>query len=95
MQFDRLKIESALLSKGFTKDQGPKHQIFIFKYKGKEIGIQVGIPRGSKYRTLQNGYLKIIQKQLYFDDKIQLKKFIKCPIEHKDYIQILRVKNKI
>lgn len=85
-------IENALCSKGFEKNN-THHRYFRLHHNGKKTGIKTKLSHGRKeYGDQLLGEMK---RQLCFDTNKQLSQFIDCSITQKDYIKILKKKEKI
>lgn len=86
------KLEKALCRKGFVKNE-THHKILRFYYQGKKTPVKTRLSHGIKeYNDSLLGQLK---KQLKLPDKQRLIDLIECPLDHKEYAEILKSNNEI
>jgi len=91
MQIDKHRIESSLRSKGFEEDSSGDHRHFHHIYNGKKTGISTKTSHGSELRTYDDILLSKMKRQLRLD-KQQLSDLLFCPMDGKQYNQILMKK---
>ncbi len=88
MQYDRRDIESALVSKGFVKEN-KHHKYFYHEYKGKRTGVYTYTSHGASYKSYNKTLLSFIKKQLKLDTNQQLSRLIECPMTQEEYNDFL------
>lgn len=88
---DRKDIESSLEQKGFTKKEGSKHRVYIFKNNGLNQAVSTIISRGSGYKVYGVELLSEISTQLNLTNK-QLLRLIDCPMNKVEYIENLKMR---
>lgn len=93
-QIDKVKIERALLKKGFVQDDA-HHHYFIHKFNGKETGVYTYTSMGSNYKTYGNELLSKMKKQLRLDTMQEVRNLLQCPMGAEEYNQKLKSKNLI
>jgi hypothetical protein len=85
------KIDSALTSKGFVKNEKKNHIFYFLYINGKKTQIRTKLSHGSK--EYNDNLLSAIRKQLKFDSIKQLEGFINCPISREEYVSMLMDKS--
>ncbi|MFV1980268.1 MAG: hypothetical protein ACC655_03875 [Rhodothermia bacterium] len=85
---DRKNIKKALLKKGFKQVPGD-HQRFKLIVDGHLAGISTMLSRGSGYKIYNDELLAKMSLQLKLS-KVDLRRFIDCPMTAKEYLQKLR-----
>lgn len=85
----RDKIEKSLSEKGFVKEEERDHRFWYFFYKGKKTRIRTKISTGSGYRDYRVNLLKRIKSQLFLDSLRELDELLRCPMDGKQYAEIM------
>ncbi|HIH97312.1 MAG TPA: type II toxin-antitoxin system HicA family toxin [Thermoplasmata archaeon] len=85
-------IAAALTKKGFREEpRRKKHDFYYFYENGKKTRIWTKLSHGvSEYN---DDLLTEMRKQLKFEKKKDLEKFIDCPFKKEDYLEMLREKS--
>jgi hypothetical protein len=86
-------IKAALLKKGFQPPPKAKkrdHDYFFFYYNGKKTNIFTKVSRGE--RDIHDQNCSNMAKQMRLTNP-QFKEFVQCPLELKDYLQLLIKQN--
>ena len=91
MQVDRSRIESALATKGFVRED-THHRYFYHEHKGKRTGVYTYTSHGSKYKTYPDALLRSMRNQLRLDTTAQLADLVNCPMSQYAYNEHLRGK---
>lgn len=86
----RKAIKSALQKKGFTLETCQHHDRYKYYIDGKFTGVHTHISRGSGYKDYSDSLLGRMKKQLKLNSKEELLDLIDCPMEEKDYRNVLR-----
>ncbi len=92
MQLKRQKIEKALARKGFVKED-THHRYFRLVIEGKDTGVYTFTSRGTEYQTYQEPLLRRMKDQLKLDSLNQLRDLIDCPMDAKQYVELLNQKD--
>lgn len=85
------KIDSALISKGFVKNEKKKHIFYFLYIDGKKTQIRTKLSHGSN--EYNDSLLSAIRKQLKFNNKEELEEFIECTKSLEQYIKRLESKS--
>jgi len=89
------EINDALLSKGFEKRQGSKHELYIYVFEEKKTAIGTKLSRGSMNMDINDNLLYgFIKMQLKVTNR-QLDDLIDCPMSAQDYEKHLRMRGLI
>jgi hypothetical protein len=81
-------VKAALLKKGFKDADKPKpdHDFYVFWHNGKKTNIITKISHGE--REIHDPNCSNMAKQIKLTTP-QFREFVACPLELKDYLQIL------
>lgn len=91
MQRDKEKVEKALLSKGFRKDN-THHRTFIYWTKAnKKTTVRTKTSHGSKSKVLGDDLLKKMADQCQLD-KSEFVELVDCSIDQTGYEKRLKEK---
>jgi len=85
----RRKIINTLTGKGFQEIKDSDHHKLIFFIDGKKVGLSTKISRGTKYRDVPEGLLKMMKRQVKLNDLDQFLQLIDCPMSESDYKDFL------
>lgn len=85
------KIESSLLSKGFSKEN-THHEMYWYFYNGKKTSIRTRLSHG--YKEYSDNLLGLIARQLHLK-KSELEDLIDCPLTKEQYEALLLKDGKI
>ena len=85
----RSTIEKSLSEKGFVKEEGRDHRFWYFLYKGKKTKIRTKISTGTGYRDYEINLLKRMKSQLFLDSPRQLDDLLRCPMDGKQYAELM------
>lgn len=91
MSIDRRDLASALGKKGFASDGSEKnkdHDFFYFVVDGRKSQVYTKLSRGTDYKTLGNGIVAKIAKQMRLSKK-ELHTFVECSLTKEGYAQKL------
>lgn len=89
MPLDRADIEAALTKKGFTERPDGDHRYYRLFVDGKYTGILTKTSRGSKYKTLSDGLVAAMAKQLGLTNK-QFRELVECTMSGDAYLATVR-----
>ena len=84
-------IKATLAKKGFVPEQRD-HSYFFLHVDGRKSSVRTKISHGSK--EYGDNLLSLIARQLYLSIK-QLNDFLDCPLDYREYIKILKEKQKL
>lgn len=85
------KIESALLKKGFRRDDS--HHVYFWLFIGdKKTSVKTWVSHG--HSDCGNRLISWMSKQLSIS-KEQFVALVSCPLKHEEYVEILRKQNRI
>jgi hypothetical protein len=87
-------IATALSKKWFGSEEGKRHTLFFLTIGGKQYPVRTFLSRGSGYKDYNDTLLSQVRKQLCFDTKDQLLRFIDCDMGPQEYVDLL-VKKRI
>lgn len=90
-QRERREIQKALCNKGFI-EQNNDHYFYTLEYNGKKSAIFTKISKGSDYKTINQGLLSLMSKQLKLT-KHEFLELIDCQMDYINYIKILKEKD--
>lgn len=90
---DRDHIRTGLLKKGFVEGGGD-HDFYHLIVDGKRRNVFTKLSRASKYKTLSDHLVAAISKQLGLTKK-ELGQFLDCPLEFREYVNMLRDRKRI
>ena len=82
-------IERSLAEKRFEKEEGRDHRFWYFFYKGRKTAIRTKISTGTHYKDYQIVLLKMIRRQLSLDSLGQLDDLLRCPMNGKEYAELM------
>ena len=85
----RSKIEKSLSEKGFVREEGRDHRFWYFLYKGKKTRIRTKISTGTGYSDYEINLLKMMKSQFYLDSLRQLDDLLRCPMDGKQYTELM------
>lgn len=88
-------IASALSKKWFGSEEGARHTIFFLIVEGRQYPVRTFLSRGSGYKDYDDSLLSLIRKQLHFDTKTQLLRFVDCSMGPEEYVALLVKKGTI
>lgn len=89
MKVSRAEIRKNLPQKGFKKNKSGHHIYFHHEYNGIETGIKTYISHSAKQRDIADDLLSSMRKQLRLDSMKEIVALIKCPMDKKEYEEIL------
>lgn len=95
MPIKRRDAQSTLLKKGFKHEKNRDHDYFFFYYEGRKTIAHTHFSRGSRSEDIDGSLLTAMMKQLQLDKSQQVRDLFLCPLEHKQYIELLMQKNVI
>ncbi len=81
--------ERSLAQKGFEKEDGRDHRFWYFFYQGKRTAIRMKISTGTGYKDYPISLLKWMKGQLYLDSLGQLDDLLRCPMDGKEYAELM------
>ena len=82
-------IAAALSKKWFGSEEGRRHTLFFLTVRGKQYPVRTFLSRGSGYKDYDDTLLSQVRKQLCFDTKDQLLRFIDCNMGPEEYVELL------
>jgi hypothetical protein len=99
----RNTIEASLSQKGFRRqdqtglpaNRNADHRFYYLYIDEKRSHIRTKISTGSGYKDYGIDLLKKMKMQLKFESISQLVSFLRCPLGHSEYIEILRRNNEV
>lgn len=89
-QRDRKNIKKALCAKGFIEENND-HYFYTFVYRNKITPIFTKLSKGSDYKTIRQGLLSLMSKQLKLSNK-EFLDFIDCNLTLDKYIEIMKTR---
>jgi len=84
----RRKIDSALISKGFERNEGSKHILYSMEIEGK-IAVVTRMSRGSSHHEIGKKILSKMAKQLHISNQ-QFLEYIECKYTYKEYYSYVK-----
>jgi hypothetical protein len=87
-------VESSLSKKGFAEQPGRDHRYFRLLYDGKDTGIYTKTSRGTGYKSLGDGLVSSMAKQL----KLRTGEFVRlvdCSMTEAEYLALLAEKGEL
>jgi predicted RNA binding protein YcfA (HicA-like mRNA interferase family) len=90
---ERDDIESSLLKKGFTAEEGD-HRFFKLVAAGKYTGIYTKTSRGKKYKTLSSELVSKMASQLELTTK-EFVSLVDCSLSGEEYLRLLEERDKL
>ena len=92
MPLEREKIRSALEKKGFKKDEKNRdHDYYFLQVAGKKSSVFTKLSRGSNYKTIGDGLVAKIAKQIFLT-RSQFEKYVSCSMSREDYLEAVRAR---
>jgi predicted RNA binding protein YcfA (HicA-like mRNA interferase family) len=91
MPLSRRKVEKALKKKGFKMEDDRDHRFYFLDKPVPKKSIFTKISTGTDYKTLGNGLVGKIARQIKLS-KDDFLKYVDCSISLKDYYKILKSK---
>jgi len=91
MQIPKRDIEKSLKKKGFIQEYGD-HNCFYHEYKGKRTGAYAKVSYGTKYKDYGIQLIRLLKRQLLLNSIEETKRLLKCPMNAKEYIILLKKK---
>lgn len=89
MPIERADVESALLSKGFRREQKRRdHDFFFLVAEGRTKPVFTKLSRGTAYATLGDKLVGLISKQLHLTRQ-EFTLLVECPMTASDYLLTL------
>jgi hypothetical protein len=89
MQIERDDVEAALERKGFVRKDDKDHRKFHFWTSDRrKTAIWTKTSRGTDYKTLQDGLIAMMAKQMKLTKK-EFGDFVACDIERGRYEELL------
>ena len=93
MPIKKREAENSLRGKGF-KDEGKRdHDYFFFYFNGKKTNAYTYFSHGSESEDVNENLFKVMKRQLQLDNSQQVRDLLSCPLEQKQYIEVLKQKN--
>lgn len=89
MQLDRSSIESALVAKGFARED-THHRYFYHEHQGRRTGVYTYTSHGSNFKSYGDPLLRSMRQQLRLDTVAQLADLVNCPMTRDGYNEHLR-----
>ncbi len=93
MGVDRRKAMQSLSKKGFHKVENSHHIYFHHKFKGKETGVYTYFSHSKKEKEIGSNLVLSMRKQLKLDKNSEAIDLLNCPMDGKQYNEILINKN--
>lgn len=87
-------VESSLSKKGFTEQAGGDHRYFRLFYDGKNTGIYTKTSRGTGYKSLGDGLVSSMAKQLKLPTR-DFVRLIDCSMSREEYLALLAEKDEL
>jgi predicted RNA binding protein YcfA (HicA-like mRNA interferase family) len=91
---ERDDVEASLAKKGFAKETNKDHRYFRLLHGGRVTGIYTKTSHGSGHKTLSDGLVSRMAKQL----NLQTKEFVQlvdCSLSAEDYLALLARKGEL
>lgn len=90
MAIDRRKLEKNLPKKGFKRDPSGDHIFFRFYIRGKETIAYTKISHSRKFKTIPDGLMFAVRKQLQLETNKQVEDLVNCHLNKEGYEAILK-----
>lgn len=84
----RRRIRSALIGKGFEKNEGSSHETYFMRVDGK-VAVTTMISRGSSHREISKKLLSKMAKQLHMSNR-QFLDYIDCAYTYEEYYNFIK-----
>ena len=88
MTFNRRKITSGLLKKGFIQERKTKHIRYRFYFRNQRTGIHTKVSRGGKNAEISSKLISSMPKQCCISVE-NIRKLIECSLSERDYIELV------
>lgn len=88
MTFNRRKIKSGLLKKGFIQERKTKHLQYRFYFRNRRTGIHTTVSRGGKNAEISSKLFSSMANQCCVSVE-NFRKLIDCSLSEKDYIELV------
>lgn len=85
-----LKIEKALLKKGFKKTEESHHTYYILWVNGKKTDIYTYLSHGKSSKDYGSPLMGKVKSQLRFKDNALAEDFFDCPMTEGQYLKMLK-----
>jgi hypothetical protein len=88
MPRSKSQVESALLNKGFEKDEGDHHYFIYYTQDGKKTTAKTKTSHTKKMKDIPDNLLSVMARQCKLN-KQQFLGLIDCPLKREMYEEIL------
>jgi predicted RNA binding protein YcfA (HicA-like mRNA interferase family) len=94
MPLDKRDVETALLKKGFVREEGDHSFFRYWTISGNKTSIYTKTSHGSGYKTLGDNLVSKMAKQCDLENN-QFKQLVACPLTRSELEKILVNKGRI
>jgi hypothetical protein len=96
MPIKQREFQKAVLKKGFVAVKQSEHCYFYLKNADDEITpVRTKMGKHGNLKDISDDLLSIMYKQLHFDTKNDMMKFIDCTKSYEEYVASLKAHNVI